>query len=53
MYEETEIKYVIVSKFKTQLERDNFELSMQWSQDIEKFKKLIQTTNITELAFYE
>ena len=53
MYEETAIKYVNVYKFKTQQDRDSFELDMQWSEDIEKFKKLIQPTNITELIFDE
>ena len=49
MNEEAKINTVIVYKFKSQKERDDFELSAQWSEDKEKFKKLITPTNLTEL----
>lgn len=51
MIEETAIEYVKIYEFKTQKERDDLELSMQWPEDVEKFKRLISPTNITELVF--
>ena len=49
MNEETKINEIIVYKFKSQKERDDFELAAQWVEDKEKFKKLISPTNLTEL----
>jgi len=49
MNEEAKINTVIVYKFKSQKERDEFELSAQWPEDKEKFKRLITPTNLTEL----
>jgi hypothetical protein len=49
MDEETKIETVTVYKFKSQAERDAFELAAQWPEDKEKFKKLITPTNLTEL----
>jgi hypothetical protein len=49
MNEETQIDTVIVYKFKSQQERDAFELAAQWVEDKEKFEKLITPTNLTEL----
>jgi hypothetical protein len=49
MDEEAKIDTVVVYEFKSQKERDDFELSAQWIEDKEKFKKLITPTNLTEL----
>jgi len=49
MNEETKIETVTVYKFKSQAERDAFELAAQWTEDKAKFKKLITPTNLTEL----
>jgi len=49
MNEETKIDTVTVYKFKSQKERDAFELAAQWVEDKEKFEKLITPTNLTEL----
>lgn len=50
--EQAEIKTVIVKKFKTQQERDNFELDMQWLEDKAKYLKLITPTSINELDIF-
>jgi hypothetical protein len=49
MNEETKTETVVVYKFKSQGERDAFELAAQWPEDKESFKKLITPTNLTEL----
>jgi hypothetical protein len=49
MNEETKTETVVVYKFKSQGERDAFELAAQWPEDKESFKKIITPTNLTEL----
>ena len=48
-YDETFIDTVVVHKFKTDKEYDDFCLTAQFADDKAKFAKLIKPTNLTEI----
>ena len=49
MDEQAKTEAVVVYKFKSQKERDDFELAMQWPEDRARFLRLISPTPANEL----